>query len=368
MDAYRSALAAGTEPLLVVPMFADVDVYRRELAATGAVFGVQVVRFGSLLGEIARRAGLGGRPLGMLARERVAAAAVARTKLEALARSAATPGFVAALLRLVDELEELRLDPPRVIAALRRWAEDEPARACLRRRARGAVRRLPPRARPGQGGRSPAARRRGARRAAGRPRALGPDAGRRLRLRRPVALAARRDRDARLPRRRRRHPDADLRARAHRAGGARLDVRAAARAAGRQGRRARGARRALRDPRAAPPGAHAVRDGGRPVAVRRRDRPGRDGAATARGRRAARRGRAGRGRGRRAAARRLRARGGRGRLALAGRRRRARRGGLRGLRHPDRARPGGCVRETPRWVAACSRCCAARCARAAPTT
>jgi len=128
LDAYRSALAAGSEPVLVVPTFADVDVYRRELAATGAVFGVRVVRFGWLLSEIARRTGVSGRPLGQLARERVAAVAVARTPLRTLAASASTPGFVIALLGLISELEELRLEPPRVIAALRAWAESDSGR------------------------------------------------------------------------------------------------------------------------------------------------------------------------------------------------------------------------------------------------
>ncbi len=125
LGAYRAALDAGREPILVVPTFADVDVYRRELAGSGAVFGVEVVRFNRLLGEIARRAGVAGRPLSVLARERVAAVATARTRLEVLAGSARTPGFTAALLGLITELEELRLEPARVIAALRAWAQDE---------------------------------------------------------------------------------------------------------------------------------------------------------------------------------------------------------------------------------------------------
>lgn len=129
LDAYRAALAAGREPLLVVPTLPDVDAYRRELAAAGAVFGVQVLRFAGLLGEIAQRTRLGGdRPLGPLARERLAAVATARTELAALAASARTPGFGRALLGLVDELEELRLGPGRVIDALRRWAAQEPSR------------------------------------------------------------------------------------------------------------------------------------------------------------------------------------------------------------------------------------------------
>src|SRR3954447_16933554 len=107
LGAYRAALE--DEPILVVPTFADADHYRRELAGAGAVFGVRVVAFSGLMREIARRAGVAGRSLGPLARERVAAAAIAGTKLNALSASAATPGFAHALLRLVDELEERRI-------------------------------------------------------------------------------------------------------------------------------------------------------------------------------------------------------------------------------------------------------------------
>jgi hypothetical protein len=127
LGAYRAALE--DEPILVVPTFADVDHYRRELAGAGAVFGVRVVGFSGLMREIARRAGVGGRALSRLARERVAGAAIARIRLEALAAAAATPGFVQALLRLVTELEEQRIDPGRWWAAMRAWGEREPARA-----------------------------------------------------------------------------------------------------------------------------------------------------------------------------------------------------------------------------------------------
>ena len=58
LGAYRAALEE--EPILVVPTFADVDHYRRELAGAGAVFGVRVVAFSGLMREIARRAGVGG--------------------------------------------------------------------------------------------------------------------------------------------------------------------------------------------------------------------------------------------------------------------------------------------------------------------
>src|SRR3954471_21871798 len=111
LAAYRAAL--DREPLLVVPTLADVERYLRELAADGAVFGVQVMRFAWLEREIAGRSGVTGRPLGALARERVAAAAVAGARLDRLAASAATPGFLPAFLRLVDELEEQRVTPAR---------------------------------------------------------------------------------------------------------------------------------------------------------------------------------------------------------------------------------------------------------------
>src|SRR4029450_1497150 len=55
--------------------------------------------------------------------------AIARPRLQALAASAATPGFARALLRLVDELEERRIAPGRWWAAMREWGEREPARA-----------------------------------------------------------------------------------------------------------------------------------------------------------------------------------------------------------------------------------------------
>src|SRR4051812_50053206 len=70
LGAYRAALE--DEPILVVPTFADVDHYRRELAGAGAVFGVRAVAFSGLMREIARRAGGGGRALPPLARQRVA--------------------------------------------------------------------------------------------------------------------------------------------------------------------------------------------------------------------------------------------------------------------------------------------------------
>ena len=56
LDAFRAALARGEDPILVVPTRADVERYRGELAAGGAVFGAHVVRFAWLIEEAARRA------------------------------------------------------------------------------------------------------------------------------------------------------------------------------------------------------------------------------------------------------------------------------------------------------------------------
>jgi len=128
LDGYRTAIARGRDPILVVPTFADVDRYRTELAAGGVVFGAHVVQFAWLVEECAKRGGVRGRPLGALARERVAAAAVGRTELRSLRRSATTHGFVRELLRLVDELEDRRVTPQRLTQALRAWAAADPGR------------------------------------------------------------------------------------------------------------------------------------------------------------------------------------------------------------------------------------------------
>ncbi len=131
LDAFRAEVRRGSEPLLVVPTLADVDHYRRELARSGEVFGVEILRFGWLIREIARRTGVHGRRLATLERERVAAAAIAATELDALsaARDAAGGlGLARALVSLATELEEQRVDPGRFIVALRAWATQEPAR------------------------------------------------------------------------------------------------------------------------------------------------------------------------------------------------------------------------------------------------
>ena len=128
LDGYRAALRRGEDPILVVPTFPDVERYRAELAADGVVFGAQVVRFAWLIEECARRGGVAGRPLSRLARERIAATVVAAAPLRSLATSARTRGFARELLRLVDELEALRITPQRLTQALRAWAGDDDGR------------------------------------------------------------------------------------------------------------------------------------------------------------------------------------------------------------------------------------------------
>ncbi|HVE69599.1 MAG TPA: hypothetical protein VNB64_13560, partial [Solirubrobacteraceae bacterium] len=50
---------AGDDPILVVPTGGDAAAYRRELGASGAVFGPHVTTFDGLAREVARRTGAG---------------------------------------------------------------------------------------------------------------------------------------------------------------------------------------------------------------------------------------------------------------------------------------------------------------------
>jgi ATP-dependent helicase/DNAse subunit B len=121
MDAVRRHLAHGAEPLLIVPTRADVEHYLRELAAGQAVMGVRVEQFAGLVGEAVRRAGVLEPVLGEVARERL---------LEALATHAegppAAPGLVRALGELLADLQQRRVTPARLNAALSRLAADGP--------------------------------------------------------------------------------------------------------------------------------------------------------------------------------------------------------------------------------------------------
>src|SRR5215212_8343497 len=105
-------------PLLVVPTAADVDHFQRELAAGGALVGGSVVPFGSLVRSIAEAAGVEGRPLGPVARERVVVAAVRDAGLRELGASAESRGFAAAAGALIAELGRAGVSPEAFRAAL----------------------------------------------------------------------------------------------------------------------------------------------------------------------------------------------------------------------------------------------------------
>src|SRR3954470_5005638 len=109
------------EPLLVVPTAADVAHYQRELAAGDVVFGAEVLTFSRLWRGIGRVAGVSGRPLGVVARERVVRAAIRDARLRVLAPSAAAPGVARAAGALFAELQRSLVEPARFTRALRPW-------------------------------------------------------------------------------------------------------------------------------------------------------------------------------------------------------------------------------------------------------
>jgi hypothetical protein len=125
----RLRAVLSRDPVLVVPTAADAGHYSRELAGAGLVFGADVWTFGRLMGDIARRCGVAGRPLGRLARERVVRSCVAEVRLEALAGSCGGPGFAVALGDLFAELQRSLAGPGRFAAAVRAWGADAPAHA-----------------------------------------------------------------------------------------------------------------------------------------------------------------------------------------------------------------------------------------------
>ena len=117
------------EPILVVPAFTDVEHAQRELAAHGAVFGVRVLRFDWLFGEIALRAGYDARIASDVQRELIVEQAASAASLEVLAQSAAQPGFARAATRFMAELGRSAVGPARLTRALRDWAGEGPRRA-----------------------------------------------------------------------------------------------------------------------------------------------------------------------------------------------------------------------------------------------
>jgi ATP-dependent helicase/DNAse subunit B len=125
MDALRSHLARGEEPILVVPTRADAEHYLRELAGDRAAIGVRVERFAGLIGEAVLRAGIAEPVIGGLARERLLLALAAAEDPQR-ARGAHR-GFVRALSDLLAELQFRRIAPGRLLRALEDWrAADGP--------------------------------------------------------------------------------------------------------------------------------------------------------------------------------------------------------------------------------------------------
>ncbi len=121
VERLRASLAR--EPVLVVPTSADERHYARELAGAGLVFGTDVTTFPRLIRDVARKAGVRGRPLGRLSRGRVVRAAIRDVPLRELAASAASPGFPDALADLFAELQRSLAGPARFGAAVRAWRE-----------------------------------------------------------------------------------------------------------------------------------------------------------------------------------------------------------------------------------------------------
>jgi ATP-dependent helicase/DNAse subunit B len=125
MDALRSHLARGEEPILVVPTRADAEHYLRELAGDRAAIGVRVERFAGLIGEAVLRAGIVDPVIGGLARERLLLALA--TGEDPQRARGAQHGFVRALSDLLAELQLRRIAPGRLLRALEDWrAADGP--------------------------------------------------------------------------------------------------------------------------------------------------------------------------------------------------------------------------------------------------
>jgi RecB family exonuclease len=112
--------ALERDPVLVVPTVDDVFAFERELCGTGTALGGTVLTFGALFGQIATAAG---RPPGAVLspaqRRRCVAVAVEELtgRLGPLRRSAGRPGFAAAFVRLLGELQAVGTGPRDVEAS-----------------------------------------------------------------------------------------------------------------------------------------------------------------------------------------------------------------------------------------------------------
>jgi ATP-dependent helicase/DNAse subunit B len=117
----RRALTAvlDRDPVLVVPTLDDVYAFERELCASGAVLGADVMTFGGLFRAVATA---GGAPPGavLTPAQRLGAVAAAvtarRAEMGPLRGSVLHPGFPPALERLLGELQGAGVDPADVEA------------------------------------------------------------------------------------------------------------------------------------------------------------------------------------------------------------------------------------------------------------
>lgn len=105
--------AADREPVLVVPGGDDVSAFERELSSGGdAAIGLEITTFDRLFEDLAESLAVPlGPPLSPPQRRALISLAVSATRLRALKRSAAGPGFAPALDELIAELEAALIDP-----------------------------------------------------------------------------------------------------------------------------------------------------------------------------------------------------------------------------------------------------------------
>ena len=258
LDAVRAELAAGREPLLVVPDRAPTSsATLRELAGRRRPDRRARERFGGLIGEAVRRAG-DARAGAARARARAAARDRRRRAAPRGARRATPLGRpLAGVRELIAELQVRPRHARPLQAALAKLdagagrAGDRRVEALTRRtRAPRGAWRVSPATRPSSGASAcPTPSSAGCgrcERSAARALAVGRHAGAALRLRRSQPAAARRDRDARRRR--------------GRAGDRVADLRAGPRGVRRAGRHLRGARAARpRAPRGSRPAPSTTR-------------------------------------------------------------------------------------------------------------
>ncbi len=116
----RLVAVLDRDPVLVVPTLDDVYAFERELCASGAVIGADVMTFGGLFRAVATAAGAPpGAVLTPAQRLGAVAATVTgeRAAMGPLRGSVQHPGFPLALERLLDELQGAGLEPADVEAA-----------------------------------------------------------------------------------------------------------------------------------------------------------------------------------------------------------------------------------------------------------